>query len=74
MPPAATGATHKGDAMTFLNSVLDLDDHTRLETFREIVDALGDVRPDCEHVIDLSTFEPRLTDDGRVLARRTPLR
>ena len=36
--------------------------------------ALGDVRPDCEHVIDLSTFEPRLTDDGRVLARRTPLR
>ena len=60
--------------MTFLNAVLDLDDQTRLQTFQEIVDVLGDFRPGADTPIDLFDFAPLLSDDGRALPHRTPLR
>lgn len=59
--------------MAMINSVLDLDDRTRLQTFQEIVDTLVGPRPE-GNVIDLATFAPTLTDDGGALAQRRPLR
>lgn len=57
--------------MTIINSVLDLDDRTRLETFGQILDTLPGHRGDGA---EATLAAPQLEENGRVLTRRRPRR